>query len=311
LEESKVTKWDDALVAYDAELEVLEEIREQYASFLESTFAGAQRAVEERLSKEWSGKVYRDGPKTVWSAQPRSVLIAAWSARAFEGPAATLVCGVELDVRAGFSKEQGALRRKLFLAAAESELGGVLPGSVPNRTLHGEYEDACVRVLSTRIESNVIDALAGEIASLADLAGALDRWVACTDWATKVLDRVLRKPPVPNAEGVRWLSDKRQRQAGGFYVQADSAIGEHSVKVSVRPPGDVVLGHWGGPPLDEALRKRLEIESTTIDGETDEEVCYSMLMDHRTMAKVHAKDDADTVALRISTAVKEYFELAQ
>jgi hypothetical protein len=125
MEVRTMTQWNEALAAYEAECDVIESIRDEFGAFLKSCFDPLGKAVASRLGNEWTGKLANRGPRKEWTAQPRKVGLYAWYPRVWGGTAGKLVVAVYLDVREGFSQKDGALRRALFLRAAQQELGTI------------------------------------------------------------------------------------------------------------------------------------------------------------------------------------------
>ena len=177
-----MTTWNEALEAYDADCEALEEVRGEYESYLRSVFDGVSEKVVERSGETWRGK-YDDenGPALGWYAQPRRVGLHAWNARPYGGPPRTLLVGLVLDVRAGFSPKDGARRRRLFLDAVKEGVD-IVTMLGPDSERHGEVSDDVVLVSSTPIAPNARVQLAEQAVALSDLALKLDELVEQCAW---------------------------------------------------------------------------------------------------------------------------------
>ena len=263
-----MTKWTDPLRAYDEECDVIEEIREEYGSYLRLVFESFSARVTARIGAEWKGMCKGDGPKTTWFAQPRKVGIGAWTPGGWGGPKGQIAVGVSLDVRAGFSVEAGAARRSLFMEAAHADTSGEVPGIAPDPALLGSLDASYVRAITVPLDTNSADAIDRQAIALADLAGALDLLVTRCTWLESALKSTAAIQPPVESKDVAWEAPgELKRWAAGWYIQLDQKAPEHTVWVCARPPGTLILGHNEGASLDAKLQEGIGAKAFRIDGE--------------------------------------------
>lgn len=306
-----MTKWNEALAAYDEECPILEDIREEYGAFLRSTFDAIGKLVVDRAGAEWAGKLRGDGPKTSWTAQPRSVGLTAWTPRAWGGPRESLAAAVTIDVREGFSVKDGEARRQLFLAAADERLG-VTRGEKPDAAELGEHDPIVVRCVTTRTRAGSDKGISERTADLIDLAIAVDGLVSQCAWLKSVLEGLLSESPPASIcrarPTVAWQDKKLKRWASGWYIELDQGEELH-VWACARPPGLLVLGFYADEDVAQTLGEKLGAKAMTIEGESD--VRLLVLMSTDRVADAFKKSDVKAVRKRVVEAFELFFTLVK
>jgi hypothetical protein len=158
-------------------------------------------------------------------------------------------------------------------------------------------------------------ALKESAVSLAELVASLDAVVERYGWLRGVLGELLSRP-VPSevtahAKDVTWESTKLGKWAATHFVALLRAKPEHNVWVCARPPGELVLGHYGGEKLDGQLCKVLGAKRTEISGAAEEGIHTSVIMASSQVAELASKRDAKGVQGRVTETFMEYFRLAK
>jgi len=303
-----VTRWNAAIEAYDQDLEVIEEVRDEYAAHLRAIFDQLHAKLPAMAGASWTAQTTGTGPKTTWTAVPAPgspATLSVWTARAFGGPVATLLVGLELNEGSGFAPDARATRRKLLVEAAEQAVDGV-PGGPPDAASHGDIALTVVRVAATSMKDRPVHGVGAIIEAYATLAATLNDLVAVNRWLAESLEAIpLAKtlpPGVPS--DAEWCSG---RYRGANYVQLDTKDPTRCVWVAARPPGELLLGHYFSD-IHASLLKTLGAREHCISDDREKVV---LLLDSAQVEALHHAQDVESVRSTACEALRGYFRVAE
>lgn len=302
-----MSDWNEALEAYDNELEIIEGVRGEYIAFVSGVLKTLGDKLASACGEEWRGGIRGDHDiRAQWEARPQGdspVALRAWAARPCGGPAARMFLGLALD-DPGFKGAQQALRRRLFAAALSDSLPS-LPGSTPLAAPPGFGDAPLLRVAELSMKDRPADELAKVAETFVPEARKLDEIFRRSQWLATALGALLARPtPAGVPDGITWDSDKLAKWQGGLYVEIEHPPGQY-VWVCARPPGELILGHYNAAVHGD-LAKELDAEPVLIEGENGQ---FLRLLDATASERLHAASDANAVQERASAAFTAYFRL--
>jgi hypothetical protein len=85
---------------------------------------------------------------------------------------------------------------------------------------------------------------------------------------------------------------------------------EHHVWICARPPGRLVLGHYGGAEAHAALSREIGGRPTEIAGETDPNLSLALILDEHELRQIHDRQDVDAITRRSLDVFERYFRLS-
>jgi len=182
----------------------------------------------------------------------------------------------------------------------------------PDSERHGEVSDDVVLVSSTPIAPNARVQLAEQAVALSDLALKLDELVEQCAWLAAALGRLAEGKPPTNTKGAKWEAKKLGRFAAGHYIQLATESDAHTIWALARPPGHLILGHYGGRGVDASLRKAIRIKPFSTEAlDVPDDVSASLLLDLHEVTELYTRKDVKGLQQRVVTAFTEFFRLVK
>ncbi len=304
-----MSHWNSAIEAFDEELGVLEELREEYRQFLGGTLRRLAEIRTAVAEDGWTSSVAGDGLRVYWIGRPREdspVSLQAWALAPWGGRAATFAVGVVLD-ESGFPADARTQRRKLMVAAAEKDFDSV-PGGLPMRSEHGDVTPAVVRIATASMKEQPADRLAELLEALAPFAERLDGIIRLNRWLADSLQSVLTAKALPAGvpEAAEWHRPTLGAWQAGHYIQLDQKAPPRCVWVSTRPPADLVIAHQTRQ-LHKSLLQAVRAADYPLSSTSAK---AGLLMDSAYVAELHAHGDVTAVQTRVAEAFAAYFRVA-
>jgi hypothetical protein len=245
-------EWDDALAAYDEQVEVLEGLRNDYIAFLRASFEALGGRLLEARGMPWIGdfspKADPLPPNVSWFARPREgspVGLWLWAGAPSGAPRSTLRMVLSIEMEPGYGKSEGDERKKRWALLAERAraTAPALPGAARNAAKDHDTEGDVVWVHNTPLPETTSDATFDALSRFANVAAEIDESIQLCAWLGDCLAPLTKGAPPEGWAGARWESETLKPWEGGWYVQVNGQGDDDFVWVAARPPGELLLGH--------------------------------------------------------------------
>lgn len=258
-------EWDEALAAFDAKIDVLEGLRNDYIAFLRGSFESLGHRLLEERGKLWTGDFYPKSdamtPDVSWVARPRAgspVGCHLWASGPNEGPKGMLRMALAIDLEPGYAKGEADERKTRWSQLAALVRDGVpaLPGLVRVAAHHPDTADECVWIHTIPLPEAATDATFDAFARFAEVAAKVDDIIQLCTWLGDSLVPLTKSTPPAGWVGARWEAEALKPWEGGWYVQVEQPDGDDDIVwVAARPPGELVLGHTRTAVHEELCRE--------------------------------------------------------